>query len=66
VGAISITGLKLDQPSWHYQELGRTVRDAARAISRDLGHDPAAPPVAVVGGALPETPEGLTPSDQPG
>lgn len=50
VGAISITGLKLDQPSWHYQELGGTVRDAARRISRDLGHDPDAPAVTTVGG----------------
>ncbi|HEY0187862.1 MAG TPA: IclR family transcriptional regulator [Cellulomonas sp.] len=50
VGAISITGLKLDQPSWHYQQLGRTVRDAARAISHDLGHDPAAPAIEEVGG----------------
>lgn len=50
VGAISITGLKLDQPAWHYQELGRTVRDAARSISRDLGYDPDAPAVTTVGG----------------
>lgn len=49
VGAISITGLKLDQPSWHYQELGRQVRDAAQQISRDLGFDPDAEVVTIVG-----------------
>jgi IclR family transcriptional regulator, acetate operon repressor len=41
VGAISITGLKLDQPTWRYQELGRMVRDTALLISADLGHVPA-------------------------
>lgn len=40
VGAISITGLKLDQPTWRYQELGRMVRDAALLISADLGYLP--------------------------
>jgi IclR family acetate operon transcriptional repressor len=50
VGAISITGLKLDQPSWHYQELGRAVRGAAALISRDLGYDPDAPAITTVGG----------------
>ncbi|WP_158370890.1 IclR family transcriptional regulator [Cellulosimicrobium cellulans] len=59
VGAISITGLKLDQPSWHYQELGRTVRDAAGRISRDLGYDPDAPAVTTVGG--PEVVDGPAP-----
>lgn len=37
VGAISITGLKLNQPTWRYQELGRQVRDCSAAISRDFG-----------------------------
>lgn len=40
VGAISITGLKLDQPTWRYQELGRMVRDSALKISADLGYAP--------------------------
>lgn len=38
VGAISITGLKPDQPAWRYQELGRLVRDSARRVSADLGY----------------------------
>ncbi|NIK58409.1 IclR family transcriptional regulator [Kribbella shirazensis] len=38
VGAISITGLKLGQPSWRYAELGRVVRDTAARISVGLGY----------------------------
>lgn len=38
VGAISVTGLKLDQPAWRYEELGKTVAATARAVSRDLGY----------------------------
>ncbi|MDT0408688.1 MULTISPECIES: IclR family transcriptional regulator [Streptomyces] len=37
-GAISVTGLKLDLPSWRFQELGREVRDAAGEISGALGY----------------------------
>ncbi|MDH6699234.1 IclR family transcriptional regulator [Streptomyces griseoviridis] len=37
VGAISVTGLKLDLPGWRFQELGRQVRAAAGDISRELG-----------------------------
>ncbi|MEU9607118.1 IclR family transcriptional regulator [Streptomyces sp. NPDC048057] len=39
-GAISVTGLKLDQPSWRFQEIGREVADAAQRISRALGYAP--------------------------
>ncbi|MFI1577258.1 IclR family transcriptional regulator [Embleya sp. NPDC020630] len=37
VGAISITGLKLDLPGWRFQELGRQVRAGALRVSRELG-----------------------------
>lgn len=42
VGAISITGLKLGQPTWRYAELGRMVRGTAERISAQLGRDAAA------------------------
>lgn len=38
VGAVSVTGMKLDIPAWRLQEFGHAVRDAARRISADLGH----------------------------
>ncbi|WP_433894553.1 IclR family transcriptional regulator [Streptomyces sp. CA-111067] len=46
VGAISITGLKLDLPGWRFRELGLQVRDFADRISHSLGHDGAAAPAA--------------------
>lgn len=41
VGAISITGLKLDLPGWRFRELGLQVRDFADRISRSLGYEDA-------------------------
>ncbi|GAA4533499.1 IclR family transcriptional regulator [Amycolatopsis samaneae] len=38
VGAISITGVNVDVPTWRQQELGRAVRDAAVEISQRLGY----------------------------
>jgi IclR family transcriptional regulator, acetate operon repressor len=37
VGAVSITGLKLDLPAWRAEQLGQTVRDHAERISTLLG-----------------------------
>ncbi len=37
LGAISVTGLKLDLPAWRIEQLGETVREHARAISAELG-----------------------------
>ena len=37
VGAISVTGLKLDLPPWRIEQLGQTVRDHAARISAELG-----------------------------
>jgi IclR family acetate operon transcriptional repressor len=37
VGAISVTGLKLDLPAWRVERLGQTVRDHAARISALLG-----------------------------
>jgi IclR family acetate operon transcriptional repressor len=37
VGAISVTGLKLDLPAWRVEQLGRTVREHAGRISVLLG-----------------------------
>jgi IclR family acetate operon transcriptional repressor len=37
VGAISVTGLKLDLPAWRVEQLGRTVCDHAGRISALLG-----------------------------
>jgi IclR family acetate operon transcriptional repressor len=37
VGAVSITGLKLDLPAWRVEQLGQTVRDHAGRISALLG-----------------------------
>lgn len=49
VGAISITGLKLDLPGWRFRELGLQVRDFADRVSQSLGH-----------GGAGATPEGRT------
>ncbi|WP_291048793.1 IclR family transcriptional regulator [Herbiconiux sp.] len=38
VGAISITNLKLNQPAWVWQRLGRLVHEHALAISAALGY----------------------------
>jgi IclR family acetate operon transcriptional repressor len=37
VGAVSVTGLKLDLPAWRVDQLGQTVRDHAVQISTLLG-----------------------------
>jgi IclR family acetate operon transcriptional repressor len=37
VGAVSVTGLKLDLPAWRVEQLGQTVRDHALRISTLLG-----------------------------
>jgi IclR family acetate operon transcriptional repressor len=37
VGAVSITGLKLDLPAWRVEQLGQTVRGHAERISTLLG-----------------------------
>jgi IclR family acetate operon transcriptional repressor len=37
VGAVSVTGLKLDLPAWRVEQLGQTVRDHAGRISELLG-----------------------------
>jgi IclR family acetate operon transcriptional repressor len=37
LGAISVTGLKLDLPAWRIEQLGETVRDHALRISAELG-----------------------------
>jgi IclR family acetate operon transcriptional repressor len=37
VGAVSVTGLKLDLPAWRVDQLGQTVRDHAAQISTLLG-----------------------------
>ena len=37
VGAVSVTGLKLDLPAWRVEQLGRTVREHADRISALLG-----------------------------
>lgn len=37
VGAVSITGLKLDLPAWRVEQLGQTVRGHAQRISTLLG-----------------------------
>jgi IclR family acetate operon transcriptional repressor len=37
VGAVSVTGLKLDLPAWRVEQLGHTVRDHAARISALLG-----------------------------
>jgi IclR family acetate operon transcriptional repressor len=37
VGAVSVTGLKLDLPAWRVEQLGQTVRDHAARISAQLG-----------------------------
>lgn len=37
VGAISVTGLKLDLPAWKVEQLGDTVRDYAERISAEFG-----------------------------
>jgi IclR family acetate operon transcriptional repressor len=36
-GAISVTGIKRDLPSWQVARLGTTVREHAARISRVLG-----------------------------
>ncbi|MDP9284463.1 MAG: IclR family transcriptional regulator [Actinomycetota bacterium] len=42
VGAVSVTGLKLDLPAWRVEQLGHTVRDHASRISTLLGAPAAA------------------------
>ena len=42
VGAVSVTGLKLDLPAWRVEQLGLTVRDHADRISALLGAPAAA------------------------
>jgi len=37
LGAISVTGLKLDLPAWRIEQLGEAVRTHALAISAELG-----------------------------
>ena len=37
LGAISVTGLKLDLPAWRIEQLGETVREHAVGISAELG-----------------------------
>ena len=37
VGAVSVTGLKLDLPAWRVEQLGQTVHDHAARISGLLG-----------------------------
>jgi IclR family transcriptional regulator, acetate operon repressor len=37
LGAISVTGLKLDLPAWRIEQLGETVREHALRISAELG-----------------------------
>jgi IclR family transcriptional regulator, acetate operon repressor len=37
LGAVSITGLKLDLPAWRIEQVGQTVRDHANRISALLG-----------------------------
>ena len=37
VGAVSITGLKLDLPVWRVEQLGQVVHDHADRISTLLG-----------------------------
>ena len=37
VGAVSVTGLKLDLPVWRVEQIGGTVRDHAARISQLLG-----------------------------
>ncbi|WP_334169394.1 IclR family transcriptional regulator C-terminal domain-containing protein [Timonella senegalensis] len=39
LGAITITGLKRQQPStWYYVDMARQVHEAASGLSRDLGY----------------------------
>ena len=47
VGAVSVTGLKLDLPAWRVEQIGNAVRDHATRISTLLGA-PAAASEAVV------------------
>jgi IclR family acetate operon transcriptional repressor len=42
VGAVSVTGLKLDLPVWRIEQLGQTVRGHAERISTLLGAPPRA------------------------
>jgi IclR family transcriptional regulator, acetate operon repressor len=37
LGAISVTGLKLDLPAWKVEQLGETVREHAERISAEFG-----------------------------
>ncbi len=37
VGALSVTGLKLDLPAWRVERLGETVRTHAQRVSAELG-----------------------------
>ena len=37
IGAVSVTGLKLDLPAWRVEQLGQTIRDHAARISTLLG-----------------------------
>jgi IclR family acetate operon transcriptional repressor len=48
-GAVSVTGLKLDQPAWRIHRLGETVREHAGRVSALLG----APETGDRGGAVP-------------
>jgi IclR family acetate operon transcriptional repressor len=50
-GAVSVTGIKSDLPTWRVNELGRTVRRAADQVSGLLGGD-RYPGSAVAAGAL--------------
>ncbi|WP_329172648.1 IclR family transcriptional regulator [Streptomyces sp. NBC_01477] len=43
VGAVSITGLKLDLPGWRFRELGLQVKEFANRISLSLGYGATGP-----------------------
>jgi IclR family acetate operon transcriptional repressor len=42
-GAVSATGIKVDQPAWRVEELGQTIRNAADELAGLLGGKPYAP-----------------------